>query len=145
MAETWNLGTGDEGVARTKPPGAETTRKASVAIFNWQSAYTALKGLARGYDAGNKIKGRKRHIAVDSQANLLTVVEHSTGIRDWVVGAPAALTRSFCRLDTIAKVLVDGGYGGTLIEWPNKWPAFAWRWSNAPWQLLVQVLTKPGS
>ncbi len=44
------------------------------------------------------------------------MVVHSAGIQDRV-GARAVLTRLFCRFDTIAKVFVDGGYTGTLIEW----------------------------
>ncbi len=41
----------------------------TVAIIDSQSAKTTGKGGARGYDAGKKIKGRKRHIAVDTQGN----------------------------------------------------------------------------
>jgi hypothetical protein len=54
-----------------KASGRNTTP--SVAIVDSQSAKTALKGGQRGYDAGKKIKGRKRHIAVDTQGNLLAV------------------------------------------------------------------------
>ena len=61
-------------------------------------------------------KGAKRHIAVDTQSNLLTLVVHSAAIQDRL-GARAVLTRLFCPFDTIAKVFVDGGYTGTLIEW----------------------------
>jgi hypothetical protein len=46
----------------------------------------------RGFDAGKKIKGRKRHIAVDTLGNLLTVVVHSAGIQDRA-GARAVFTR----------------------------------------------------
>ena len=49
----------------------------------------------------------------------MTVVVHSAGIQDRV-GARALLTRLFCRFDTIAKVFVDGGYTGTLIEWAEQ-------------------------
>jgi putative transposase len=73
----------------------------------------------RGYDAGKKIKGRKRHIAVDTQGNVLTVVVHSAGVQDRV-GARAVLTRLFCRFDSIVKVFVDGGYTGTLIDWARQ-------------------------
>ncbi|WP_353936296.1 transposase [uncultured Ottowia sp.] len=31
----------------------------------------------RGYDAGKRVKGRKRHIAADTMGLLLAVVEHS--------------------------------------------------------------------
>lgn len=57
---------------------------------------------ARGYDAGKKIKGRKRHIAVDTQGNLLTAVVHSAAIQDRI-GARAVLMRLFRRFDTICK------------------------------------------
>ncbi len=73
----------------------------------------------RGYDAGKKIKGRKRHIAVDTQGNLLTAVVHSAGIQDRV-GACAVLMRLFRRFDALVKVFADGGYTGTLIDWAKK-------------------------
>ena len=53
----------------------------------------------RGYDAGKKIKGRKRHIAVNTQGNLLAVIVHSAGIQDRVA-ARAVLMRLFCRFDS---------------------------------------------
>jgi putative transposase len=71
----------------------------TVAIVDSQTAKTALKG-QRGYDAGKKTKGRKRHIAVDTQGNLLAVMVHSAGIQDRV-GARAVLMRLFCRFDTL--------------------------------------------
>ena len=37
-----------------------------------------------GYDAGKRVKGRKRHIAVDTMGLLLAVVVHSAGIQDRV-------------------------------------------------------------
>ena len=67
------------------------------------------KRVRRGYDAGKKIKGRKRRIAVDTEGNLLGVIVHSAGIQDRVA-ARAVLMRLFCRFDSITKVFVDGGY-----------------------------------
>jgi transposase len=61
-------------------------------------------------------QGRKRHIAVDTQGNLLAAVVHSAGIQDRV-GARAVLMRLFCRFDTVVKIFADGGYTGTLIDW----------------------------
>ena len=74
---------------------------------------------ARGYGAGKKIKGRKRHIAVDTQGYLLAAVMHSVGIQDRV-GARAVLTRLFCGFETIVKIFADGGYTDTLIEWAKE-------------------------
>jgi transposase len=72
-----------------------------------------------GYDAGKKIKGRKRRIAVDTQGNVLTVVVHPAGVQD-LVGARTVLMRLFRRFDTIIKGFVDGGYAGQLIEWAKQ-------------------------
>ena len=55
---------------------------------------------ARGYDAGKKIEGRKRHIAVDTQGNLLTVVVHAASLQDRVA-ARAVLLRLFRQARTI--------------------------------------------
>ncbi len=73
----------------------------------------------RGYDAGKKIKGRKRHIAVDTQGNLLGVIVHSAGIQDRVA-ARAVLMRLFCRFQRIVKIFADGGYSGTLVDWAKQ-------------------------
>lgn len=93
-------------------------KKASptVAIIDSQSVKTALKGGQRGFDAGKKTKGRKRHIAVDTMGNLLSVVVHSAGIQDRA-GARAVLVRLFCASRTIKTAFVDGGFSGALIEY----------------------------
>ncbi len=76
----------------------------TVAIIDSQSAKTTGKGGRAGYDAGKKIKGRKRHIAVDTQGNLLTAVVHSAGVQDRV-GARAVLMRLFHRFDRLTRSL----------------------------------------
>ena len=43
---------------------------------------TSRKGGSKGYDAGKKINGRKRHILTDTDGRLLTVKVHSAGIQD---------------------------------------------------------------
>ena len=53
----------------------------TVGIIDAQSVKTTLvAGEARGFDAGKKVKGRKRHIVVDSLGLLLIVVIHSAGV-----------------------------------------------------------------
>ncbi len=69
-----------------------------------------------GYDAGKKIKGRKRHLLTDTQGLLVNAVVHSAAIQDRD-GAKLLFKRSLNLLDTIEKIYVDGGYAGKLIAW----------------------------
>jgi len=102
------VGAGGERTARTRPQGASTKCYAQRGDYRFAVGQDGAKRGRRGYDAGKKIKGRKRHIAVDTQGNLLAVIVHSAGIQDRVA-ARAVLMRLFCRFDTITKVYVDGG------------------------------------
>jgi putative transposase len=43
---------------------------------------TAIGGEARGYDAGKKVKGRKRHVLVDTLGLLLVVAVTSASVQD---------------------------------------------------------------
>ena len=52
----------------------------TAAIIDSQSIRTAEGGEERGYDAGKKITGRKRHLAVDTLGLMLAVVVHRA---DW--------------------------------------------------------------
>ena len=54
----------------------------SVAIVDSQSVRTAEGGEERGYDAGKKITGRKRHIAVDTLGLIWAVVVHGAYWQD---------------------------------------------------------------
>ena len=81
-----------------------------------QSVKTVQSGTQRGYDAGKKTKGRKRHIAVDTLGLLLVIVVHAASIQDRV-GAKAVLIRLFRYCGGIKTVFVDGGYSGKLLDW----------------------------
>ncbi len=47
-----------------------------------QSVKTTESGGPRGYDAGQKIKGRKRHILTDTGGNLVHALIHTADIQD---------------------------------------------------------------
>ena len=54
----------------------------SAAVLDRQSIKTTETPGIRGYDAGKKIKGRKRHILVDTTGLLLMVIVHAANIQD---------------------------------------------------------------
>src|SRR5215467_5339918 len=57
-------------------------RQPSAAILDSQSVKTTEQGGPRGYDAGKKVNGRKRHLLVDTLGLLLCVVVHPADIHD---------------------------------------------------------------
>ena len=90
----------------------------SAAIIDSQSVQGSdtVPGSSRGYDAGKKTNGRKRHIAVDTNGLLLAVVVTMAGIQDRD-GAFRLLAALRARFSTISLVWADGGYAGRLIDW----------------------------
>ena len=73
---------------------------------------------SRGYDAGKKVNGRKRHIAVDSGGLLLAVIVTMAGIQDRDAGHRLlAVLRA--RFSTISLIWADGGYAGRLVTWAH--------------------------
>ncbi len=89
----------------------------SVAIVDSQSIRTAEGGEFRGYDAGKKITGRKRHIAVDTLGMIMMVVVHAANWQDYDGAALliSQLKRPFQRLLVI---FADSAYGRVgLPDW----------------------------
>ncbi len=68
----------------------------------------------RGYDAGKKVKGRKRHILVDTMGLLLIV--HTANIQDRD-GAKQVLEKVTGTLSRLNLIWADGGYTGQLVDW----------------------------
>ena len=88
----------------------------TAAIIDSQSVKPAEPPGARGYDAGKKVKGRKRHLAVDSLGLILGLLITSAAVQDRAAAKTliANLLRVFKRLQLI---WADGGYLGTLVQW----------------------------
>jgi transposase len=72
-------------------------------------------GGPRGYDAGKKIKGRKRHILTDTGGLLVGAIVHEAGVQDRD-GAPSLLAALRYAFPWLRHVFADGGYAGGKLE-----------------------------
>lgn len=88
----------------------------SAAIIDSQSVKTTERGGIRGYDAGKKINGRKRHIVVDTIGLIIAIVVHEASIQDRD-GAKLVLERFRKGFTRLKLIWADGGYAGKLVEW----------------------------
>ena len=88
----------------------------SAGIIDSQSVKATRTSGTRGYDAGKKIKGIKRHIVVDTLGLLLAVVVHSAAVQDRD-GAKLVLEKAHGQFPRLALLWADGGYAGKLIDW----------------------------
>jgi transposase len=90
----------------------------TAAVIDSQSVKAAdtVGAATCGYDGGKKIKGRKRHLAVDSNGWLLAVLVTAASVQDRDGGHRLlALLRE--RFATITLAWADSGYAGRLVVW----------------------------
>ena len=86
----------------------------SAAIIDSQSIKTTEAGGPRGYDAGKKINGRKRHALVDTDGRGLMIEPHPASIQDRD-GGGLLLQASRRLFPFIERVFADGGYAGERV------------------------------
>ncbi|CAM5472493.1 Transposase OS=Streptomyces griseomycini OX=66895 GN=FHS37_007770 PE=4 SV=1 [Streptomyces griseomycini] len=103
-----------EAVREAEDRGAEP----SAAVIDSQSvkADATVALTSRGFDAGKKINGRKRHLLTDTLGLLLAVLvtPASTTDRD---AARLLLPEARDRFGRLARIWADGGYTGHLVDW----------------------------
>lgn len=88
----------------------------SVGIIDAQSVKSSLvSSQDKGFDAGKKIKGIKRHIIVDTLGLILAVVIQSASVQDRD-GAISVIDKLAENWKRIIKIFADSGYRGELIS-----------------------------
>ena len=74
---------------------------------------------SRGYDAGKKVNGRKRHIVVDTIGLLVVVLVTAASVQDRD-GGRLVLARARMKMPSIVRVWADGGYAGQLVDFARR-------------------------
>jgi transposase len=86
----------------------------SAGVIDSQSVKTTEAGGPRGYDAGKKINGRKRHALVDTDGRGLELQVHPASLQDRD-GAPPVLKASRARFPFIETIFADSAYAGERV------------------------------
>jgi transposase len=87
----------------------------SAGIIDSQSVKTTEAAGPRGYDAGKKINGRKRHLLVDTIGLMIAAIVHRADIQDRD-GAPLLLATMRSAFPWLRHVFADAGYAGEKLR-----------------------------
>lgn len=87
----------------------------TAAILDSQSVKTSPQGGPKGYDAGKKVKGRKRHLVTDTLGLLIAVMVTAASVQDRDAAVPSVdLAKE--KVPGIRMLYVDGGYAGARVQ-----------------------------
>jgi putative transposase len=103
----------------------------TAAIMDSQSVKTTGKGDERGYDTGKQVKGRKRHLLVDTLGLIMLVFVTSASLQDRDGGADIC-DAAQQRFPNLKKIWADSAYRGELVDYVAHWCRF-----------VLEIVTKP--
>src|SRR5574337_382977 len=83
----------------------------TAAIIDAQSTRSTAQGGMTGFDAGKKVKGRKRHLVVDTLGLLLAVTITAASVQDRDAAGPV-VAQARTKVPGLLKMYADGAYGG---------------------------------
>lgn len=83
----------------------------TAAIIDAQSTRSTAQGGQTGFDAGKKVKGRKRHLVVDTVGLLLAVTVTAASVQDRDA-APEVVAQACAKVPGLKKLYTDAAYGG---------------------------------
>ena len=83
----------------------------TAAVIDAQSTRSTAQGGNTGFDAGKKVKGRKRHLVVDTLGLLLAVTVTAASVQDRDA-AEAVVAQACAKVPGLRKLYADGAYGG---------------------------------
>lgn len=110
----------------------------SAAIIDSQSVKTSQKGV-RGYDGGKRVKGRKRHLLVDTNGLILHVLVHEANIQDHA-GGRHLLHPLQGRFPRLTLIWADSAYNkGGFVEWVKETLGWEVEIVEHPWSGLRGV------
>jgi transposase len=106
----------------------------SAAVLDAQSIKSSEGGTDRGYDAGKRTTGRKRHLVTDTLGLVLVVAVTSASVQDRP-GGRRVLRALAQRFPSIGLVWADAGYA-------NKIDASLLTWAQEKLRLVVQIVKR---
>ena len=115
LVSGWRLGKGLERLAQARTSSGRAERGALGGHYRQPEREDDRKRGERGYDAGKKIKGRKRHLLVDTFGFLLAILVHAANIQD-KPGAVLLLQRCSKAFRRLKVIFGDGGYDGPSVR-----------------------------
>lgn len=87
----------------------------TAAIIDAQSTRSTAQGGNTGFDAGKKVKGRKRHLVVDTVGLLLAVTITAASVQDRDAAADV-VAKACTKVPGLKKLYADGAYGGKCAQ-----------------------------